>query len=158
MEYTESRVRVMTIADYPRARALWNATPDMGMRALDDSEAGIRAFLARNPRACFVAEHQGVFAGALLSGHDGRRGFIYHAAVRQEYRRRGLGSALVAAAEYALAQEGIHKIALVVFAANEAGNRFWEKRGFSAREDLVYRDKNLHDQNGEVSGAAPDYS
>ncbi|MDR2519202.1 MAG: GNAT family N-acetyltransferase [Spirochaetaceae bacterium] len=140
------RIRVMAGADYPQASALWNSTPDLGMRPLDDSEAGIQAFLARNPRTCFVAEHEGVLAGALLSGHDGRRGFIYHAAVQKEYRCRGLGSALAAAAEQALSREGIRKIALVVFGSNETGNRFWEKRGFLAREDLVYRDKSLHDQ------------
>lgn len=27
---------------------------------------------------------------------------------------------------------------------NETGNAFWEKMGFTAREDLVYRDKNIH--------------
>ena len=43
----------------------------------------------------------------------------------------------------ALKEEGIHKVALVVFADNEKGNAFWEKRGFSARADLCYRNKNI---------------
>lgn len=38
---------------------------------------------------------------------------------------------------------GINKAALVVFEKNEAGNAFWEKRGFTVREDLVYRNRSL---------------
>ena len=45
----------------------------------------------------------------------------------------------------ALEREGIHKVALVAFKRNEAGNRFWEHMSFSARDDLVYRNKNIHE-------------
>jgi hypothetical protein len=38
---------------------------------------------------------------------------------------------------------GINKVALVVFSKNEKGNAFWEKLGFAARDDLVYRNKTL---------------
>ena len=45
----------------------------------------------------------------------------------------------------ALEQEGIHKVNLVVFARNEIGNAFWESHGFSRREDIVIRDKLIHE-------------
>ncbi|MDR1987023.1 MAG: GNAT family N-acetyltransferase [Treponema sp.] len=64
---------------------------------------------------------------------------MYHTAVEEAYRGQGLGSALVSAAEQALQDEGIAKIALVAFKHNEGGNRFWEKQGFSVRDDVVYR-------------------
>jgi len=137
----------MTREDYAGAAALWRSACEVRLRALDDSEDGIARFLARNPRTCFVAERGGILAGALLSGHDGRRGFIYHAAVRAEYRSQGLGSALLSAAEQALRREGIHKIALAACKTNAAGNRFWEKRGFFVRDDLVYRDKSVNEEN-----------
>ena len=41
----------------------------------------------------------------------------------------------------ALEKLGIHKAALVVFARNQGGNAFWEKQGFTVREDLVYRNR-----------------
>jgi len=50
---------------------------------------------------------------------------------------------LVNAALEALKNEGINKVALVVFEKNDIGNSFWEKRGFTVREDLVYRNKSL---------------
>ena len=81
--------------------------------------------------------------GVILSGHDGRRGFIYHMAVDSRCRNSGIGSALLDSALNALAAEGIRKVALVAFAANEAGNRFWERRGFVRRDDLVYRNRAL---------------
>ena len=52
---------------------------------------------------------------------------------------------MVNSAVKALAAEGIAKATLVVFAKNEDGNAFWEKLGFSARDDLVYRNKSLTD-------------
>lgn len=45
----------------------------------------------------------------------------------------------------ALDKEGIKKVALVVFKHNEIGNGFWENIGFTDREDLVYRNKNIHE-------------
>ena len=44
----------------------------------------------------------------------------------------------------ALEQEGIHKVTLVLFARNRAGNAFWEKQGFALREDILIRDKSIH--------------
>jgi ribosomal protein S18 acetylase RimI-like enzyme len=86
-------------------------------------------------------------AGALISGHDGRRAYIYHLVVGPAYRRRGIGRTLVETAEEALRREGIHKISLVAFKTNTGGNRFWEKLGFPERNDLAYHDKNLNPEN-----------
>lgn len=137
------QIREMTIDDYEDAYRLWQSTPGIGLRSLDDSMDGITKFLDRNPRTCFVAVNQGTIIGTIMSGHDGRRGFIYHTAVASSYQRNGIGSALVEAALEALKSQGIHKVALVTFRSNEAGNRFWESEGFTDRTDLVYRDKAL---------------
>ena len=134
-------VRVMTHEDYEQVYALWLSTPGMGLNNLDDSKEGIKKYLARNPGTCFVAEIAGRIVGVILSGHDGRRGYIHHAAVAQSQQRQGIGAALVDAAMLALKEAGIHKVALAVFGENEKGNEFWEKQGFTMRNDLVYRDK-----------------
>ncbi|WP_288272995.1 GNAT family N-acetyltransferase [uncultured Bifidobacterium sp.] len=54
-------------------------------------------------------------------------------------------TALVNAAPHALANEGIISVALVVFTNNTAGNTFWERIGFTSRDDLTYRNKALRD-------------
>lgn len=137
------QIRKMTIEDYGGAYSLWSSCSGMGLNNLDDSEEGMAGFLKRNPNTCFVAESESGIVGTILVGNDGRRGYIYHTAVISEYRERGIGSKLVNAAVEALKKEGISKVALVVFAKNEAGNTFWEKRGFTVREDLIYRNKSL---------------
>lgn len=137
------RIRVMTIADYGRVYALWMTCRNMGFNNLDDSREGIEKYLKRNPDTCFVALEGDALAGVILCGHDGRRGFIHHMAVAEGYRDNGIGTALVDAALSALRAEGIHKVALVAFKYNEAGNAFWEKMGFTVREDLNYRNRAL---------------
>ena len=135
------QIRKLTIEDYQEVYRLWLSCKGMGLNNLDDSKEGIARFLNRNPDTCFVADVDGYIAGIILSGHDGRRGYIYHTAVHPEYRRHGIASALVEAAVDALQKCGIHKVALVVFERNADGNAFWESVGFSRREDLVYRNK-----------------
>lgn len=137
-------VRVMTIDDYERVYNLWIHTPGMGLNTTDDSRAGIEKYLKRNPSTCFVAEDCGAIIGVILAGHDGRRGFIHHTAVLPQYRNAGIGKQLVECAMNALDAEGITKVALVAFSQNQIGNAFWEKMGFTRREDLTYRNKNIH--------------
>lgn len=138
-------IRKMTIADYDCVYNLWLNTPGMGLNNLDDSRYGIQKYLQRNPETCFVAEKDNKIIGIILCGNDGRRGYIHHTAVSVSERRNGVGTALVDAAVKALKREGINKVALVVFSKNELGNSFWEKKGFTVREDLVYRNKNINE-------------
>lgn len=138
-------IRTMTIEDYEAVYQLWMSTPGMGLNNLDDSREGIEKYLKRNPTTCFVAEKDGKIAGVIISGHDGRRGYIYHTAVAVSEQSQGIGGALVDAAMAALEAEGIHKCALVAFARNETGNHFWENRGFTTRPDLVYRNKTIQE-------------
>jgi ribosomal protein S18 acetylase RimI-like enzyme len=136
----------MTIDDYDGAARLWKDVSGVAMRALDDSREGIAKFLERNPRSCFVAvpaDAADRIAGVILSGHDGRRAYIYHTTVGEEYRGKGIGRSLVEAVEKAVSKEGISRVALLAFKSNEAGNRFWEKMGFTEREDVVYRNREL---------------
>lgn len=136
-------IRKMTISDYREIYELWLSCKGMGLNDVDDSEEGIARFLARNPDTCFVAEKDGMVIGVIMTGNDGRRGYIYHTAVRPDYRKQGIGSVLVKTALNALGELGISKVALVVSAKNADGNAFWEKQGFTVRDDLTYRNRSL---------------
>ncbi|MDE7204868.1 MAG: GNAT family N-acetyltransferase [Lachnospiraceae bacterium] len=139
------KFRTMDIEDYEKVYDLWIHTVGMGLNTTDDSREGIAKYLLRNPDTCFVAEDNGEIVGVIMSGHDGRRGFIHHTTVKEEYRGQGIGKKLVDSALVALEAEGIHKVALVAFEKNISGNIFWEKIGFSVREDLIYRNKSIHE-------------
>lgn len=138
-------IRKMTIDDYQPVYDLWMACDGVGLNDIDDSRQGIERFLKRNPETCFVTEDDGKVVGVIMAGHDGRRGFIYHAAVDPAYRRQKIGHNLVNRALESIRNEGIAKVALVVFNDNDAANKFWEKQGFDMRDDLVYRNKPLMD-------------
>ena len=136
-------VRLMTINDYEKVYELWLSCAGMGLNNLDDSKEGIEKFLNRNPETCFVAETEQGIIGVIIAGNDGRRGDIYHTAVNPDYRHQGIATKLVNEVMRALKALGINKTALVVFSKNTAGNAFWEKSGFSSREDLIYRNKTI---------------
>lgn len=138
-------IRKLSINDYEEIYELWMSMPGMGLNDIDDSKSGIDLYLKRNPNTCFAAVVSEKIVGVILSGHDGRRGYIYHTAVSVAERNKGIGSALIDTVLKALKDEGIHKTALVVFKSNDIGNTFWERKGFSTREDLNYRNKSLTD-------------
>ena len=71
-------IRVMTIEDFDQVHALWMSIKGFGIRSVDDSKEGIERFLKRNPTTSVVAEEDGKIVGAILCGHDGRRGCLYH--------------------------------------------------------------------------------
>lgn len=136
---------MMKIEDYEEVYALWLSCKGMGLNNLDDSKEGMERFLKRNPETCFVAEKENEIVGVIIVGNDGRRGYIYHTAVHPDYRHNGIATKLVNQAMLVLKSIGIHKVALVVFDRNVAGNAFWERLGFSVRDDLVYRNLTLTD-------------
>ena len=138
-------IRRMTIDDYEKVYALWLSCAGMGLNDLDDSKEGIAKYLKRNPDTCFVAQEDETIIGVILAGNDGRRGYIYHTAVHPSHRNQHIGRSLVDSVLNAFRSIGIHKAALVVFERNESGSAFWEKMGFTSRDDLVYRNKTLTD-------------
>jgi ribosomal protein S18 acetylase RimI-like enzyme len=140
-------IRFLTIEDYDDAYSLWKTSPGIGLKTLDDSQTGIRKYLERNPLTCFAAEEKGELTGTILGGHDGRRGYIYHIAVKPLFRNRGIGRALIESVEKALILEGINKVAMISFKTNVGGNRFLKACGYPIREDVVYRNKSLNEEN-----------
>src|SRR5580693_6650003 len=87
-------LRAMAPSDYDAVFALWQASEGIGLNESDTREA-IAAYLGRNPGLSVVAEIENKIAGAVLCGHDGRRGYLHHLAVGHQHRRHRLGRALV---------------------------------------------------------------
>ena len=137
----------MVIEDYDRVKALWMTIHGFGIRSVDDSREGVARFLKRNPTSSVVAEEDGEIIGAILCGHDGRRGCLYHVCVAEGHRRRGIGKAMVVFCMNALKAEQINKVSLIAFTRNDIGNAFWNCIGWTKREDLNYYDFTLNEAN-----------
>ena len=126
----------MSIRDYDAVLALWKNTPGICVDRESDSRPAIARLLRRNPGCCFVASANGAIVGAVLSAHDGRRGFIYHLAVATSHRKHGIGQALVARCLRTLAKNKIPKCSLFVLRDNAIGKRFWQHAGWILRTNL----------------------
>ena len=140
-------IRVMTIDDYEGVYELWTSIHGFAIRSIDDSKEGVEAFLKRNPTTSVVAVEDDKIVGAILCGHDGRRGCFYHVCVNPDYRLKGIGKSMVVFCMNALREEKINKVSLIAFTKNDIGNAFWKKIGWTKREDLNYYDFTLNEEN-----------
>lgn len=140
-------IRAMEEKDYEQVHNLWMSIKNFAIRSKDDSREGVIRFLRRNPGISVVAEEDGKVVGAILCGHDGRRGCLYHVCVSEQYRLRGIGKAMVVYCMEALKKEKINKVSLIAFSENDIGNAFWKEIGWTKREDLNYYDFTLNKEN-----------
>lgn len=128
-------IRCFRIEDYDAVVALWRRTEGVGLNESDTRRA-IAAYLRRNPRFSFVAEKNGRLIGAVLCGHDGRRGYLHHLAVARQHRQQGIGRQLVNACLAKLRQARIQRCNIFIFANNNAGIKFWVHHGWKPRTEL----------------------
>ena len=70
--------------------------------------------LRHDPDLFIVAEDDGRVIGTVIGGFDGRRGLIYHLAVEQAYRHRGVGRMLMDEIERRLIAKGCLRCYLLV--------------------------------------------
>lgn len=147
MEKINVEIRTITMEDFEEIYALWMQIRGFGIRSIDDSREGVERFILRNPTTSMAAVSDGKIIGAILCGHDGRRGCLYHVCVHEAYRKHGIGQKMVEACLKALKQEKINKVNLIAFCKNEVGNRFWQSLGWSFREDVNYYECILNEEN-----------
>ena len=138
--YPDVMLRPMQVGDLFGALQLWADTEGIVIREYDDSTESVEYFLSKNPGLSVVLESCGEIVGTLLCGNDGRRGYLYHFAVRNDFRHRGLGTLMLEKVLHNLQQEGIAKAALVAKKENQAGTHFWIKKGWVERTDLTFLD------------------
>ena len=129
-------IQELNINDYAAIRELWASSKGLELDGTDSRE-GIARFLDRNPGLSFVALDGDLIVGAVLCGHDGRRGYIDQLVVRDSHRRQGIGRSLVSRCVYNLMRIGIRKWHLFVFEDNEPALAFWGSLGWAKRVELV---------------------
>jgi ribosomal protein S18 acetylase RimI-like enzyme len=136
----DADVREFRVADGTAVRAFWEAS---GIRIRPgDDDRSLAAFAARNPGLFLLALDERGLAATALGGWDGRRGWLYHVAVRADQRRRGLGGRLVGTIERRLRERGCPKVNLIVWDDNAAAMEFWTAAGYT-RATTVEFEKQL---------------
>jgi putative acetyltransferase len=126
----EIRVREFVAADIPRALELWSRAEGIGLNESDTFDA-LERFLRRNAGLSAVAtSSDATMIGAVLCGHDGRRGTIHHLAVAEPWRRRGIGKRLLEHCLSGLERARIPRCNLYLYSHNLEGMRFWVHNGW----------------------------
>lgn len=123
-------LREFTLADYDSVYTLWrDAGPGIGIGSSDTREE-IAKKLARDPDLFILAVEAGEIIGTVIGGFDGRRGLIYHLAVRQSRRRRGIGTLLMQEIERRLVAKGCLRCYLLVKDDAREVIDFYERQGW----------------------------
>ena len=128
----EIQTRDFRINDYDAAVELWHRVEGLDVAEGDDRET-ITRFLQRNPGLSRIAADGTKIVGAVICGHDGRRGYIYHLAIDPVYEGRGLGRRLIEECLAGLKEAGLERANILVAKDNPRGLEFWRRCGW---EDL----------------------
>jgi [ribosomal protein S18]-alanine N-acetyltransferase len=115
------------------------------------SRGDMRAYLGFGGSECVVAEIENEDAsgarlpeeseppansqigGFCISAHRGKDGYIVTMDVLEEYRRRGIATALLDEIEKRLAEQGVRRVALETATDNHVGVAFWQRHGYRTR-------------------------
>ena len=128
------QLRPLTMDDFQQVTNLWRSTD--GMSQLESAEE-LGRFLTRNPNCSILAEENGQLLGAILCGHDGRRGYMYHAAVSALARGRGVGRTMLDYCIGQLRDLKIQRVTLFTLDDNCPAKEFWKHLGFRQRHDIT---------------------
>ena len=113
-------------------------------RPSNDPFRDIERKIDADPNGLLVLEDDRQCIGAVMVGYDGHRGWINYLAVHPEYRGRGFGRLLVAAAEQRLSELGCPKVNLQVRTSNKDAVEFYRVLGYSV-DDVVSMGRRLEE-------------
>jgi len=128
-------LRVATRADAPAVLALWREA-EAEPTHTDDLES-VGRLLVRDPASLIVAEANDELVGSVIAGWDGWRGSIYRLVVAPSHRRRGLGRALVRAAEERLVAAGAVRMQAIVVETDAHAVAFWRASGWEEQAERL---------------------
>ncbi|MGV4982109.1 GNAT family N-acetyltransferase [Streptomyces sp. NRAIS4] len=129
---TDLRIRPAAHGDLDAVLAFWKAAAE-GTSISDDRD-GVERLVVHDPGALLLAELDGELVGTVIAGFDGWRCHLYRLAVHPRRRRRGIGSALLAAAEERFVRLGGRRADAMVLVRNERAHHAWSAAGYGAEE------------------------
>lgn len=128
--------------DLRRVLALWKTAGPGIHLGPSDSPDELRKKWIQDPDLFLVAEAGGDLIAAVLGGFDGRRGIVYHLAVAEPWRRRGIGRRMMDELEQRLRARGCLKSYLLATPENHEAVAFYRGLGWEVM-DMVLMGKEL---------------
>ena len=130
-------LRSALLVDIPAVLDFWKLAAEDTNRAESDSGPALERLLARDPAALVLADEDGEIVGSLIAGWDGWRCHLYRFAVHPDRRRRGIGRALLDAADQRFGGFGGHRADAMVLADNEIAQPAWAAAGYTPQPEWV---------------------
>ena len=122
--------------------ALWEQERS-GHASSSDRVDEVERLVTDSPAALLVAERDGAIVGALIAAWDGWRGNMYRLAVRDGFRRQGVGVALVRAGEEYLRGRGALRVTALVAFEDDVAAGFWDAAGYPQDRQIGRRVRNI---------------
>lgn len=130
-------------SDYEQVYELWQSIEKGVHVGRSDTLDEIGKKIKRDPDLFLVAESNGNIIGAVIGGYDGRRGLIYHLAVKSSFRGQGIGSELMDEVESRLRAKGCLKCYLLVTLDNIEVADYYMQRGWQHMDQIQLYGKEL---------------
>ena len=114
--------------------ALWQAAGTSP--SVTDTVTDVRGAIESSASVLIAVADQRI-VGSLIVTFDGWRGNMYRIAVHPDYRRRGIGRALVSEGERGLAEQGVKRITALVEEKYPWATAFWSAVGYEIEPGVV---------------------
>jgi len=102
-----------------------------------DTKENLREKIRRKPDSIIVADEKDCAIGNLFLIEDGWSAFIFHMAVRSDYRQKGIGQKLMSYAEDNLKKQGVKAVSLFVDENLNRIQEFYKKQGYLSLDSFV---------------------
>jgi ribosomal protein S18 acetylase RimI-like enzyme len=138
----ETRIRPFKPEDQEKVVGLW---AECGLVVPQNNpERDIQRKLRVNSELFLVGILGNEVVGTCMAGYEGHRGWINYLAVHPDYRRLGITTIMMKAAEDKLRKMGCPKINVQIRISNQEVIKFYESIGFSD-DQVVSMGKRLED-------------
>lgn len=130
-------LRYLSIDDYDTIIDLWTHA-DLPIRPTGrDSYDNLSKQLQSKQVSILAYFEDSIIIGIVLLSHDFRKGWINRLAVRNEYKREGIGSKLLKASEEHFKSIGIEIFVALIDSENKSSKGLFKKNNYYLWEDNI---------------------